>query len=128
MDEDKSGAVDMPEFFKFVGIERTPIADSVFYFLDANFNEQITFGTFLRTACTFCMFGSKEMVTWVFSVVAANTVGKAEAKIALANIGMAAARPGASGIDRKNKAVCECPPSPHRARAREARFPARARA
>ena len=51
------------------------------------------------------MFGSKEMVTWIFSVVAANTVGKAEAKIALANVGKAAPRPGASGIDRKNKAV-----------------------
>ena len=117
MDEDRSGAVDMGEFFKFVEITRTPIADSIFYFLDANFNEQISFGTFLRTACTFCMFGSKEMVTWVFSIVAANTVGKAETRIALANVGKPPApgpqgvsnfdpkRPGAWGIDRRNAAV-----------------------
>ena len=50
MDSDRSGFVDMTEFFTFVQIQRTPIADSIFYFLDANFNEQITFGTFLRTA------------------------------------------------------------------------------
>jgi hypothetical protein len=101
MDTDRSGTVDLPEFFAFVDIERTPIAESIFFFLDASFNETISWGTFLRTVCTFAMFGAKEMITWVFSVVAANTVGRAEKLHPLPVAG----RAGARGIDSRNRSV-----------------------
>jgi hypothetical protein len=101
MDTDRSGSVDLPEFFAFVDIERTPIAESIFFFLDASFNETISWGTFLRTVCTFAMFGAKEMITWVFSVVAANTVGRAEKLHPLPVDG----RAGARGIDSRNRSV-----------------------
>lgn len=70
--------------------------------MDGTFKEIITFGTFLRTVCTFCMFGAKEMVTWVFSVVASNVVQKAEAMHDAPRAG----RAGAKGIDRRrNRSV-----------------------
>jgi hypothetical protein len=102
MDADLSGAVDLNEFFAYIKRDRTPIAESIFYFLDASFNDQISFGTFLRTVCTFCMFGAKDVVTWIFSVVAANTVGKAESLHAQPPL---PGRAGAKGQDQRNKSV-----------------------
>ncbi len=102
MDHNGNGSVEITEFFKFMQLERTSLADSIFFFMDGSFVETLTFGAFLRTVCTFCMFGAKEMVTWVFSVVAANLVGKAEAMTGVPKPG----RAGARGVDRRrNRSV-----------------------
>ena len=78
------------------------LRDLLFHFTDSGYSPVITFGTFLRTVCTFCMFGAKEMVTWVFSVVASNIVQKAEALQEPPKPG----RAGARGVDRRrNRSV-----------------------
>lgn len=97
MDKNGNGSLELAEFFKSVGVERTPIADSIFFFLDGSFNDKLTFASFLRTVCTFCMFGAKEMVTWCFSIVASNIIKKAEALHDPPKPG----RAGARGIDRR---------------------------
>lgn len=104
MDTNDSGSLDLTEFFKYIGVERTPFTDSVFFFLDGNFTSSITFGTFLRTVCTFCMFGAKELVVWVFAVVSANIVQKAE-QLHHPHLTVAG-HAGAKGVDRRrNRSV-----------------------
>lgn len=99
----QDGEVDLSEFFRYCDVDRTPLADSIFFFLDGHFSgEVLSFGTFLRTVCSFCMFGSKELVNWTFSVVATNVVAKAEGLHDPPQPG----RAGARGIDRKrNRSV-----------------------
>ena len=56
----------------------------------------------MRTVVTFCMFSAQDLVTWIFTVVARNTVRLAEEKLGVPAQGKA----GFRGIDRKrNKSV-----------------------
>lgn len=78
MDLKRRGAVRLKRFFAYAGVERSPVFDAIFYFMDASFDGKVDFGTFLRTVCTFCMFGAGDMTAWVYSVVAANATALAE--------------------------------------------------
>jgi hypothetical protein len=99
----KDSVVSLDEFFSYCDVERTPIAESIFFFIDGQFSgENMTLGIFLRSVCAFCMFGATELVTWAFTTVATNIVAKAEAL----HDAPVAGRAGSRGFDRRrNRSV-----------------------
>jgi len=78
MDARRRGYVRLREFFAHCRITRNPVFDAIFHFTDASFTGRVDFGTFLRTVCTFSMFGASDMVAWVYSVVAVNVMAACE--------------------------------------------------
>jgi hypothetical protein len=78
MDVRRRGYVRLREFFAHCRITRNPVFDAIFHFTDASFTGRVDFGTFLRTVCTFSMFGASDMVAWVYSVVAVNVMAACE--------------------------------------------------
>lgn len=97
MDVRRKGSVRLKRFFAYAGVERSPVYDAIFYFMDASFDGKVDFGTFLRTVCTFCMFGAGDMTAWVYSVVAAGATALAERGDALYK--RKRYKPGRAGFD-----------------------------
>jgi hypothetical protein len=103
LDLRKKGYLHMREFWPFFEVyktDRSPILDSIFYFLDPAFKDHLNFGGFLRSISSFCMFGADEMLNFAFNTVSLNLVVKAEdgaAEFRDPNF-----RPGLSGINRNN--------------------------
>lgn len=60
-DKDKSGTIDIDEFFKMVGEKRSLFAESIFELIDLDSNETLDFGEFVQTCGTFCMFGRPDI-------------------------------------------------------------------
>jgi Ca2+-binding EF-hand superfamily protein len=60
-DKDKSGTIDIDEFFKMVGEKRSLFAESIFELIDLDSNDTLDFGEFVRTCGTFCMFGRPDI-------------------------------------------------------------------
>lgn len=82
-------------------IDRSPLLDALFYFMDAEFDGRITFPIFVRTVCTFCMFGSQELVAWVYTVVASNLTSTAEAADPMYH--KKSYKPGVHGFDPQRR-------------------------
>ena len=96
MDTKRRGYVRVADFFAACDITRSPLADAIFYFTDAEFKGKIDFGTFLRTVATFCMFGASDMLAWAYTVVGANLIAAAERGDKL--YGKKSYKPGFKGV------------------------------
>ncbi len=60
-DKDKSGTIDIDEFYKMIGEKRSLFADSIFELIDLDQNDTLDFGEFVQTCGTFCMFGRPDV-------------------------------------------------------------------
>lgn len=60
-DKDKSGTIDIDEFYKLIGEKRSLFADSIFELIDLDQNNSLDFGEFIQTCGTFCMFGREDV-------------------------------------------------------------------
>ena len=60
-DKDKSGTIDIDEFYKLIGEKRSLFADSIFELIDLDQNNSLDFGEFIQTCGTFCMFGRPDI-------------------------------------------------------------------
>jgi len=60
-DKDKSGTIDIDEFYKMIGEKRSLFADSIFELIDLDQNDTLDFGEFIQTCGTFCMFGRPDV-------------------------------------------------------------------
>ncbi|RYF45109.1 MAG: hypothetical protein EOO38_16595 [Cytophagaceae bacterium] len=76
---------------------RSPLHDSIFFFLDATFKGSVSFGVFLRSIVTFAMFGASDLVSWVFTLVVEGTVLRAERADAVYS--KSEYHPGVQGVD-----------------------------
>ena len=67
-DKDKSGTIDIDEFYKLIGEKRSLFADSIFELIDLDGNDTLDFGEFIQTCGTFCMFGRDDVRKFCFYI------------------------------------------------------------
>jgi hypothetical protein len=70
--------VTLDQLYDYIDYERSPLSDAVFYVMDPEFKGHLTIPSFLRSVTSFCMFGSADILKFVFCVVSQNTMAVAE--------------------------------------------------
>ena len=68
IDQDNSGEIDLTEFFDYIDIDRTAFTDSLFSFLDESNDGVLDFGEFVHACGTICMWESKQILQFMFSM------------------------------------------------------------
>ena len=67
-DKDKSGTIDIMEFYTMISEERTVFGDSIFELIDIDNNGTLDFSEFVQTLGTYCMFGRNDILKFCFYV------------------------------------------------------------
>ena len=67
-DKDKSGSIDVDEFYKMVGEKRSLFGDSIFELIDIDNNAQLDFSEFMSVVSTYCMFGRVDVRKFCFYI------------------------------------------------------------
>ena len=67
-DKDKSGTIDINEFYKMIHETRSVFGDSVFELIDIDDNGTLDFSEFVQTLGTYCMFGSHDILKFCYYV------------------------------------------------------------
>ena len=60
-DKDRSGAIDIDEFYNLINDKRSLFGDSIFELIDIDDNGTLDFSEFLQTLGTYCMFGREDI-------------------------------------------------------------------
>ena len=68
IDLDNSGEIDLTEFFDYLEIDRTVFTDSLFEFLDESNDGTINFAEFVHACGTICMWETKQILQFMFSM------------------------------------------------------------
>eukprot|EP00945_MAST-04E_sp_MAST-4E-sp1_P003026 g3026.t1 len=67
-DKDKSGTMDMREFYQLIGEPQTIFGDSIFELIDIDNSGTLDFSEFVQALGTFCMFGKVEVMKFCFYI------------------------------------------------------------
>ena len=67
-DKDKSGTMDMKEFYQLIGEPQTIFGDSIFELIDVDNSGTLDFSEFVQALGTFCMFGKVEVMKFCFYI------------------------------------------------------------
>ena len=67
-DKDKSGTMDMREFYQLIGEPQTIFGDSIFELIDVDNSGTLDFSEFVQALGTFCMFGKVEVMKFCFYI------------------------------------------------------------
>ena len=67
-DKDRSGSIDIDEFYLLVEEERTVFGDSIFELCDIESNGTLDFSEFVTVLSTYCMFGRQDVLKFCFFV------------------------------------------------------------
>ena len=78
-DKDKSGAIDVDEFYKMLGEKRSLFGDSIFELIDIDDNNQLDFSEFMTVVSTYCMFGREDVRKFCFYIFDKDKNGYIEA-------------------------------------------------
>ena len=78
-DKDKSGAIDVDEFYKMLGEKRSLFGDSIFELIDIDNNQQLDFSEFMTVVSTYCMFGREDVRKFCFYIFDKDKNGYIEA-------------------------------------------------
>lgn len=69
-DRDKSGSLDMDEFYNLFGAQKSPFGDALFRLVDVGGDgDFLSFSEFVEIVTTYCLFGPKDILRFAFSVV-----------------------------------------------------------
>lgn len=68
VDQDKSGQIDVDEFFNGLRIEPTPFGECVFKVADVSNDGEIDFGEFFVAIYNFCSFDEYSMMQFCFNI------------------------------------------------------------
>ena len=61
-DKDKSGTMDIAEFYQMVGEKQSIFGDSIFELIDCDNSGSLDFSEFVEACGTFCMFGKPDIL------------------------------------------------------------------
>jgi Ca2+-binding EF-hand superfamily protein len=78
-DKDKSGAIDIDEFYKMLGEKRSLFGDTIFELIDIDNNAQLDFSEFMTVVSTYCMFGRVDIRKFCFYIFDKDKNGYIEA-------------------------------------------------
>ena len=78
-DKDKSGNIDIDEFYKMLGERRSLFGDSIFELIDIDDNNQLDFSEFMTVVSTYCMFGREDVRKFCFYIFDKDKNGYIEA-------------------------------------------------
>ena len=67
-DTDESGAIELEEFFAFLGCERDVYGDYLFQLIDVNGDGGLDFEEFVLAVCTYCGFAHEDILKFVFYI------------------------------------------------------------
>ena len=67
-DKDRSGTIDIDEFYHMINEPRTVFGDSLFELVDIDNNGTLDFSEFVQTLSTYCMFGREDVLKYCFFV------------------------------------------------------------
>ena len=67
-DKDKSGAIDMDEFYALIHEKRCIFGDSIFELIDIDNNGTLDFSEFVQATATYCMFGPEDVRKFCFYI------------------------------------------------------------
>jgi len=76
IDRDESAEISLEELFAFVEIEEKEFTFKLFKFLDEDNSGSLDFSEFVNVLATFCMFGTKEMATMIFTFASRDEEGR----------------------------------------------------
>lgn len=95
--------VTLEQWYRSIDVDRSPVADALWFIIDPNFDGRLNVPLFLRTVVTFNMFGSDDIVKFVFCVVTQNVLAQVERVLGKVP---APGKAGARGVDRvRNNSV-----------------------
>lgn len=67
-DKDRSGAIDVPEFFYLIREEMTPFGSEVFNLVDLDANGVVDFSEFVLLMTKYCLLGKTDILKFCFNV------------------------------------------------------------
>jgi len=67
-DKDKSGTIDVEEFYKLIHEKRSIFVDGIFEIVDVDTDGTLDFGEFCQALATYCMFEVEEILKYCFFV------------------------------------------------------------
>ena len=67
-DHDKSGSIDLDEFYRSFREKRTPFGDAIFSLIDCDNSGQLDFSEYVQAMSTFCILGQEEVLQFCFFV------------------------------------------------------------
>lgn len=67
-DKDRSGTIDIDEFFKCIHEKHTTFGDAIFDLIDCDDSGVLDFSEFVTACGTYCMFGPEEVLKFAFFV------------------------------------------------------------
>ena len=67
-DKDKSGTMDVSEFYKLIGEKQSIFGDSIFELIDIDNSGTLDFSEFVTAVGTFCMFGKIDVLKFCFYI------------------------------------------------------------
>ena len=67
-DKDKSGTIDLEEFYGMLDETPSIFGDSIFELIDIDGSNGLDFPEFVSASMTFCMFGKVEMLKFCFYI------------------------------------------------------------
>eukprot|EP00941_MAST-03F_sp_MAST-3F-sp1_P004461 g4461.t1 len=67
-DKDRSGTIDLEEFYMMVGEKPSVFGDSIFSLIDVDGSGGLEFSEFVEATATFCMMGKEDMLKFCFYI------------------------------------------------------------
>ncbi len=74
-DKDASGSLDMDEFCKFMGVQRTDFIVAVVKYMDEDHDGTVDFSEFVSFSCNIALLGNKQLFQILFGVVDVDNSG-----------------------------------------------------
>ncbi|CAM9387981.1 unnamed protein product [Chrysoparadoxa australica] len=69
MDTERTGFINLDQFFDYLEWPRNKFSDHIFHFLESTDDDgNVDFGDFVKVLCTYCLFGQSELLTYAYTV------------------------------------------------------------